>query len=218
MRSIWRTYSSNAQLQSALQRFRQRGQSIAFVPTMGNLREGHLNLVRKARALCDVVVVNVCRESPAIRPQRRPRCLSRMAADKEKLFSGRAGAVRAKSRGNLPEGMSTPARCGCRPGHPLRQDRPSHFGGVTTVVANCSTSCSRTSRYSAKDFRSCPSSAKWSGTCAYRCKIVGVATTRDEDGLAKAPRATDLSPEQRHIAPGDSPDPEQLPRSYCQWF
>ena len=54
-----RTYTSNAQLQSALGNYRQTGQSIAFVPTMGNLHEGHMDLVRKARQLCDIVVVSI---------------------------------------------------------------------------------------------------------------------------------------------------------------
>ena len=54
-----RTYESNAQLQAALRTVRQRGETIAFVPTMGNLHEGHLDLVRRARSLCDVVVVSI---------------------------------------------------------------------------------------------------------------------------------------------------------------
>ena len=82
-----RTYSSHAQLQSALRGFRHNGQSIGFVPTMGNLHEGHLDLVRKARQLCDVVVVSIfinpLQFGPSDDLDAYPRTL---AADKEKLF------------------------------------------------------------------------------------------------------------------------------------
>ena len=54
-----RIYNSKAQLGAALKGFRAKGQSIAFVPTMGNLHEGHLDLVRKARQICDIVVVSI---------------------------------------------------------------------------------------------------------------------------------------------------------------
>ena len=54
-----RTYETNTQLQCALRDFRQKGLSVAFVPTMGNLHEGHLDLVRRARTRCDIVVVSI---------------------------------------------------------------------------------------------------------------------------------------------------------------
>ena len=54
-----RTVTSNAQLRVALDAVSQSGKRIAFVPTMGNLHEGHLDLVRRARAICDVTVVSI---------------------------------------------------------------------------------------------------------------------------------------------------------------
>ena len=46
-------------LTASLSSARQARKTIGFVPTMGNLHQGHLNLVREARKLCDVVVVSI---------------------------------------------------------------------------------------------------------------------------------------------------------------
>ena len=54
-----RTYNTNAQLQRALREERAKGLTIGFVPTMGYLHEGHLNLIRIARELAESVVVSV---------------------------------------------------------------------------------------------------------------------------------------------------------------
>ena len=53
------TVKTVRELRAAIARARAEGKRIAFVPTMGNLHEGHLNLVREARKLCDVVVVSI---------------------------------------------------------------------------------------------------------------------------------------------------------------
>lgn len=46
-------------LRQQIRRFRQEGKRIAFVPTMGNLHEGHLTLVEQAKACADVVIVSI---------------------------------------------------------------------------------------------------------------------------------------------------------------
>jgi pantoate--beta-alanine ligase len=134
-----RTYNGKAQLQSAIQGFRQSGQSIAFVPTMGNLHEGHLDLVRKGRALCDVVVVSIFVNPLQFGPSEDLDAYPRtMAADKEKLFSEGVQVLYAPGVEDIyPEGMAAQTQvhvpdlgdtlCG--------GSRPGHFDGVTTVVS-----------------------------------------------------------------------------------
>ena len=103
-----RTYSGNSQLQSALRGFRRTGQSIAFVPTMGNLHEGHLDLVRKARQLCDIVVVSIFVNPLQFGPNEDLDAYPRtMAADKEKLFSEGVQVLYAPGVEDIyPEGMA----------------------------------------------------------------------------------------------------------------
>lgn len=201
-----RTYSSNAQLQSALRGFRHNGQSIAFVPTMGNLHEGHLDLVRKARQLCDIVVVSIfvnpLQFGPGEDLDAYPRTL---AADKEKLFSEGVQALYTPGVEDIyPEGMRAQTLvhvpelgemlCG--------SSRPGHFDGVTTVVSKLFNIVQPdTAVFGEKDFQQLSIVRKMVNDLCVPISIVGIATTRDEDGLAKSSRNKYLSFEHRRIAP-----------------
>lgn len=201
-----RTCNSNAQLQTALKRFRSEGQSIVFVPTMGNLHEGHLDLVRKARTLCDIVVVSIF-----VNPLQfgagedldgYPRT---MAADKEKLFAEGVQLLYAPGVEDIyPDGMSRQTivsvpelgdtLCG--------SSRPGHFDGVTTVVSKLFNIVQPdVSVFGEKDFQQLSIVRKMVKDLCMAIEIVGVKTTRDEDGLAKSSRNGYLSQAERSIAP-----------------
>lgn len=201
-----RTYSTNAQLQSALRTLRQGGQSIAFVPTMGNLHEGHLDLVRKARCLCDVVVVSIFVNPLQFGPNEDLDSYPRtMAADKEKLFSEGVQILYAPEVQEIyPEGMASQTQvrvpdlgetlCG--------SSRPGHFDGVTTVVSKLFNIVQPdVAVFGEKDFQQLSIVRKMVKDMCMPIEIVGVATTRDEDGVAKSSRNGYLTRKQRHIAP-----------------
>jgi pantoate--beta-alanine ligase len=201
-----RTYSSKAQLQSALRGFQLNGQSVAFVPTMGNLHDGHLDLVRKARQLCDVVVVSIfvnpLQFGPTEDLDSYPRTL---AADKEKLFSEGVQVLFAPGVEEIyPEGMKVQTLvhvpelgetlCG--------SSRPGHFDGVTTVVSKLFNIVQPdVAVFGEKDFQQLSIIRKMVKDLCLPITIVGVATTRDQDGLAKSSRNGYLSLDQRRIAP-----------------
>jgi pantoate--beta-alanine ligase len=201
-----RTYNSKLQLKSALNHARSNGQSIAFVPTMGNLHEGHLDLVRRARQLCDIVVVSIfvnpLQFGPTEDLDAYPRTL---AADKEKLFSAGVQILYAPSVDDIyPEGMHVQTLvhvpdlgdtlCG--------SSRPGHFDGVTTVVSKLFNIVQpNTAVFGEKDFQQLSIVRKMVKDLCMPISIVGVPTIRDEDGLAKSSRNGYLSFEQRRVAP-----------------
>jgi pantoate--beta-alanine ligase len=201
-----RTYNTNDQLQTALGSYRRRGLSIGFVPTMGNLHEGHLDLVRRARELCDIVVVSIfvnpLQFGPTEDLDAYPRTL---AADKEKLFAEGVHVLYAPGVEQVyPEGMETQTRvsvpdlsetlCG--------SSRPGHFDGVTTVVTKLFNIVQPdVAVFGEKDFQQLSIVRKMVRDLCMPIRIVGVATARDEDGLAKSSRNGYLTPEQRRVAP-----------------
>tara|TARA_R110002072_G_scaffold5891_7_gene36288 strand:+ start:2599 stop:3486 length:888 start_codon:yes stop_codon:yes gene_type:complete len=201
-----RTYSSSAQLQSALRGFHHNGQTIAFVPTMGNLHEGHLDLVRKARQLCDVVVVSIFVNPLQFGPNEDLDAYPRtLAADKEKLFSEGVQVLYCPDVDDIyPQGMHAQTivhvpdlgdtLCG--------SSRPGHFDGVTTVVSKLFNIVQPdVAVFGEKDFQQLSIIRKMVKDMCLPISIVGVSTTRDEDGLAKSSRNGYLSLDQRHIAP-----------------
>jgi pantoate--beta-alanine ligase len=131
---------AKGELRSTLVAARREGRAIGLVPTMGSLHEGHLSLLRAARAECDLVVmslfVNPAQFGPGEDLERYPRDEGRDLA-----LAAEAGVdlVYAPSVAEVyPDGFSTAVEVGgltevlC--GDPARRG-PGHFRGVATVVA-----------------------------------------------------------------------------------
>lgn len=201
-----RTFARSSQLQPALRSLRTAGQRIAFVPTMGNLHEGHLDLVRKARQLCDVVVVSIFVNPMQFGPNEDldayPRTLS---ADKEKLFREGTHILYAPAVEDIyPDGMAAQTivsvpdlgdtLCG--------SSRPGHFDGVTTVVSKLfNTVQPDVAVFGEKDFQQLSIVRKMATDLCMPIEVIGVPTTRDVDGLALSSRNGYLTAEQRAVAP-----------------
>lgn len=125
-----------AGLRGAVARLRERGRTVAFVPTMGAIHDGHLSLVKHARRSADRVVasifVNPLQFGPAEdftrypRPIRRDRALFE-AAGVDLLWEPRVADI-------YPEGDCTRVRVSGLTEVLEGAARPGHFDGVTTVV------------------------------------------------------------------------------------
>jgi len=201
-----RTFTTNAQLRAALDGESRSGRRIGFVPTMGNLHEGHLDLVRRAREICDVTVVSIFVNPLQFGANEDLDAYPRtMAADKEKLFAEGVDYLYAPGVDQIyPEGMErhTKVRVPDLSETLCGSSRPGHFDGVTTVVNKLFNIVRPdVAVFGEKDFQQLSIIRKMVEDLYMPVEVVGVATARAEDGLALSSRNGYLSDEERGTAP-----------------
>jgi pantoate--beta-alanine ligase len=177
---------------------------LGFVPTMGALHEGHLELVRRARARCAAVgvsiFVNPLQFGPAEDLARYPRDLER---DREKLAGVGVDVLFAPDAAVMyPDGFSSSVDVG-RLGERLEGAiRPGHFRGVATVVAKLLHVVQPDLLFlGQKDAQQTAVLRKMIGDLAFPTQVAVVPTIRERDGLAMSSRNAYLDGEQRAQAP-----------------
>jgi pantoate--beta-alanine ligase len=191
-------------LRSALQPLRREGRSIGLVPTMGYLHEGHLSLLRAARAECDVVVMSLF-----VNPTQfgAGEDLDRYPRDEERDLglAAEAGAdfVYAPPVEEVyPDGFATYVAVegnltGVLDGDPTRRG-PEHFRGVTTVVAKLFNSVGPDVAYfGQKDAQQVAVIRRMVSDLDFPLRIEVLPTVREPDGLAMSSRNAYLEPSDR---------------------
>ncbi|MBE8567007.1 MULTISPECIES: pantoate--beta-alanine ligase [Vibrio] len=200
------TFAEIAALREQIKQFKRDGRTVAFVPTMGNLHEGHLTLVKKARELADIVVVSIF-----VNPMQFDRTddlnnyprtleadLSRLTAEGVELVFTPTPEVM------YPDGLDKQTFVEV-PGisHMLEgASRPGHFRGVSTIVAKLfnivqpNFAC-----FGEKDFQQLAVIRQMTTDLALDIEVVGVATVREMDGLAMSSRNSNLTIDERQRAP-----------------
>ncbi len=184
--------------------WRQTGQRVGLVPTMGFLHEGHLSLVRQALADNDLVVISIFVNPLQFGPQedfgRYPRNLERDLALLE--TAGVSAVYHPALEEIYPPGFNTAVEVGDLSESLEGAVRPGHFRGVTTVVAKLfNTVGPRRAYFGQKDAQQVAIIKKMVRDLNFPLDIVVCPTLREPDGLALSSRNVYLSPEDRRTAP-----------------
>jgi pantoate--beta-alanine ligase len=202
-----RIVRSKTELREALGEPRRKGSLIGLVPTMGYFHEGHLSLMRQARQDCEVVVVSLFVNPTQFGPTEDlgsyPRDEERDAElatqegvdllwipDAEEMY-GDGFATAVEVEGDLTGVLEGD------PGH----RGPSHFRGVTTVVAKLFNSVQPDVAYfGRKDAQQAVVIERMTRDLDFPVRIEVLPTVREEDGLALSSRNAYLDPGERERA------------------
>lgn len=197
------TVLSIAEMRALSKSWRARGERVAFVPTMGALHAGHLDLVRQAKSNAQRVVVSIFVNPLQFGPNedfaRYPRTLQ---ADVDKLAEIGVDAVFAPNAMEIyPAGFQTAVYnkemsrglCGAV--------RPGHFEGVLTVVLKLFNIVGPDQAYfGKKDYQQWRLIERMAKDLCLPVEIIGCNTLREDDGLAMSSRNRYLSATQREQA------------------
>ncbi len=195
---------SVAELRGVLNRWRAEGDSIALVPTMGGLHEGHLALVRAARTQFSRVVatifVNPMQFDDPVDLGRYPSDIGR---DTAMLSQAGADLLFLPAAGEMyPPGFATAVKVSGLTACLCGAARRGHFDGVSTVVAKLLCQAAPDAAFfGEKDYQQLLVVRRTVRDLDIPVRIEGVTTVREADGLALSSRNFNLSREERAAAP-----------------
>ena len=192
-----------AALRARVAVWRQAGERVALVPTMGALHAGHLALAEAAKKQADRVVVSIFVNPTQFAPHedfdQYPRDLDR---DLEALSPYKIDAVYTPTPAIMyPQGHQTTVTVGAIAEPMEGAYRPHFFAGVTTVVAKLFTQCAPDiAFFGEKDYQQLLVIKQMARDLDLPVEVVGHPTIREADGLALSSRNAYLSAEQRAVA------------------
>lgn len=201
-----KTIHAIADLRAQVRAWKTAGQTLALVPTMGNLHAGHLDLVAAARAAANRTLVSLFVNPTQFGPGEDfaayPRTLD---ADREQLRRAGADLLFAPSEQTMyPHGrerlatIDIPSLTGLLCG----KSRPGHFVGVASVVGKLFNLCAPDiALFGEKDFQQLTVIRQLARDLNFPVDIRAVPTRREADGLAMSSRNRYLTPDERRRAP-----------------
>lgn len=191
-------------LRITVAKWKAAGETVAVVPTMGALHQGHLSLVKAAHARCDRVIVTIF-----VNPKQfnNPADLENYPrteeADAEKLAPYDCDLIYVPDGAQMyPDGFVTTVSVQGMTDCLCGLHRPGHFDGVSTVVAKLFLQTQADyAFFGEKDFQQLQVVRRMAGDLDIAITVVGCPTVREPDGLAMSSRNLHLSGQARKIAP-----------------
>ena len=195
-----KTIESASEMQQTALALRAQGRRIGFVPTMGNLHDGHLSLVRLAKTHADVVVVSIFVNPTQFGPNEDFAAYPRtVEADRALCEAEGVDLVFHPSVPDMyPDGASVAVTENALSRTLCGAARPGHFDGVCTVVAKLfNVVLPHVAVFGEKDAQQLRVIRRMVRDLRFPVEIVSGPTAREPDGLARSSRNQYLTPEQR---------------------
>lgn len=192
-----------AELRAAVRARKAKGQSVGLVPTMGALHEGHLSLVRAARAHNDFLIASIfVNPTQFVQGEDFDQYPRGEELDMRLLERERVDAVYAPSGEEIyPPGFSTYVGPPSSATGWCGDSRPGHFRGVCTVVSILFNHALPDRAYfGRKDAQQLAVIRRLARDLGFPVEIIGLPTVREPDGLAMSSRNAYLTPDQRQSA------------------
>ncbi|NKB54730.1 MAG: pantoate--beta-alanine ligase [Alphaproteobacteria bacterium] len=191
-------------LRAKVREWRQNGETIGLIPTMGALHDGHLALVKAAQRTCDRTVTSIFVNPTQFAPSEDFESYPRDEADDiAKLDSLSADIAFMPGVADMyADGFSTRVAVSGLSEGLCGASRPHFFGGVATVVTKLLLQALPDRAYfGEKDYQQLQVVSRMVRDLDIPSTIVGVPTVRESDGLAMSSRNWYLSPQERTVAP-----------------
>ena len=198
------TVKSKIDIEHRIRSLKAAGRKIGFIPTMGALHDGHLSLARKAKEICDTVVVSVFVNPTQFNDSsdldKYPRNLELdaklLAAEAVDIFFA-PRATEIYPNGQIKQSFDF----GSLMGSMEAENRPGHFDGVATVVSHLFDACiPDMAFFGEKDFQQLQIIRDLVRQQNRPIEIIGCPIVREANGLAMSSRNEQLSPPARSAA------------------
>jgi pantoate--beta-alanine ligase len=191
------------EMQQRSEQLRQKGKTIAFVPTMGYLHEGHLALMREGKNRGDVLIISIFVNPTQFGPKEDYEQYPRDMQHDLKLAQNVGVDIifTPSAQEMYPDGFQTFVEVEGVTQNLCGISRPGHFRGVTTIVAKLFNIVKpHVALFGQKDYQQLITIKRMVEDLNMDTEAIGIPTVRERDGLAMSSRNAYLSPKKRKEA------------------